>query len=215
MAAKIYKTASGLRVPSVTTVLSRFKQAEGLMHWAWQQGVDGNDYRDSREEAAGAGTLAHQMIEAHLLGLSPEAVDGPDEQIALAKEAFRGFLRWLESTKFIVKHTELSLVSNEHSFGGTLDCIGSVSGALVLGDWKSSNRIYSDYLAQLGGYAVLWEETHPGEILNEAHLLRFGKADASFHHHAWLRSTLEVGMRQFLLLREAYANDTILRKAVG
>lgn len=214
MAHKPYKTKDGTRVPSVTTVLSRFKQCDGLMAWAFQQGVDGKDFRESRDEAAGAGTLAHLMIEQYLIGGNPEAVDGPDEQMALAKEAYRGFLRWMESTKFQVTCTERSLISEQHRFGGTLDCVGILGGRLVLGDWKSSNRIYADYLAQLGGYALLWEET-TGEKLHEAHLLRFGKEDASFHHHAWLRSTLELGMDQFLLFRRAYENDRLLRKAVG
>lgn len=215
MASRRYKTLAGLTVPSVTTVLSRFKQAEGLMHWAWQQGIDGHDYKESRDEAAGAGTLAHLMIEQHLIGGDVNVIDGPEEQLEKAKSAFVGFLRWMDATKFEVKKTECPLVSEQHLFGGTLDCIGILGGMLVLGDWKSSNRIYADYLCQLGGYAILWEENNPGEKLQEAHLLRFGKEFADFHHHSWPRSVLEVGMDSFLGMRKLYENEKILRRAVG
>jgi hypothetical protein len=215
MAARLYKSSDGKRVPSVTTILSRFKQCDGLMAWAFQQGQDGLDFRESREDAAGAGTLAHQMIESFVLGDDPEYITGPEEQLALAREAFQGFRRWMDSTKFEIKHTEMGLVSDAYMFGGTLDCIGIVGGRHVLGDWKSSNRIYSDYLCQLGGYAILWEEQFPDKPLHEAHLLRFGKEDGSFHHHSWQRKTLDVGMESFLLLRKAYANESILKKAVG
>lgn len=215
MASRPYKLASGERVPSVTTVLSRFKQCDGLMAWAFQQGCDGKDFRESRDEAAGAGTLAHLMIEQHVLGGDVSTITGEEAQLTLAQEAFQGFLRWIKQTNFEIIRTEMPLISEKYRFGGTLDCIGKVDGRLVLGDWKSSNRIYSDYLCQLGGYALLYEENHPGERLEEAHLLRFGKEDGSFHHHCWKRSTLDVGIDSFLHLRAAYANEAVLKKAVG
>ena len=40
----------GQRLPSVTTVLSRFKDSGGLIHWAWSLGKEGKDYREERDK---------------------------------------------------------------------------------------------------------------------------------------------------------------------
>ena len=54
MATRVYKTQDGVRVPSVTTVISRFKEAGALMYWAWNEGKEGRDYRETRDAAADA-----------------------------------------------------------------------------------------------------------------------------------------------------------------
>ena len=56
-APKGYFTKDGKRVPSVTTILGKFKEAGGLMHWSWECGMKGLDYRQVRDAAADAGTL--------------------------------------------------------------------------------------------------------------------------------------------------------------
>lgn len=56
----------GKRVPSVTTVISRFKESGALMYWCWDQGRQGLDYRQTRDAAADAGTIAHAMVEAFI-----------------------------------------------------------------------------------------------------------------------------------------------------
>jgi hypothetical protein len=40
-----YRLADGTRVPSVTEILSRFKEGGALIHWAWRLGMEGEDYR--------------------------------------------------------------------------------------------------------------------------------------------------------------------------
>ena len=59
-----YYLVDGTRVPSVTTVLGRFKESGPLIHWAWGLGIQGKDYREERDKAADAGTLAHAAVAA-------------------------------------------------------------------------------------------------------------------------------------------------------
>src|SRR5262245_51951473 len=66
MVSHIYRNKMGRRLPSVTTILSRFKDSGALIHWAWSEGIEGRDYRETRSKAAVAGSLAHQMVEARL-----------------------------------------------------------------------------------------------------------------------------------------------------
>lgn len=93
-----YYTKAGRRVPSVTTILSRFKDAGGLIHWAntiayeayrearaaletadelsarvLRQAVlakpaDHCDYRVARDTAASVGTIVHERVDCFIRG---------------------------------------------------------------------------------------------------------------------------------------------------
>ncbi len=162
MVATIYRGKSGKRLPSVTTIMSRFKDSGALIHWAWSEGIEGRDYRESRDRAAAAGSLAHQMVEARLRAQPwkpPLPVD--QELIERARAGFDAYLTWERMTRIEFRHSEVALVSTAHEFGGTLDAIGEFDGNLALIDWKTSNAVYSDYLIQLAAYRALWEENFP------------------------------------------------------
>lgn len=208
---------NGERIPGVTTIISRFKPSGGLIHWAWQQGKDGKDYRETRDKAADAGTVAHDMVEADIYGavFDPTGIDL--ETVAKADGAFQAYKTWKTQTNLQVAEAELSLISKTHRFGGTIDAL-FVQGELALGDWKTSNAIYADYLIQLAAYKILWTENRPDQpITGGFHLLRFSKQEHSddpvaFSHHYW--SNLDLAERQFILYREAYDNDKRLGKLV-
>ena len=208
MAHHVYKTKDGKRVPSVTTVLGRFKDAGPLMHWAWECGKDGKDFRAERDKAADAGTLAHAAVEAHVRGKTVEW-SGEPEVVGRAQKAFGAFLEWADQTRLVVDKTELPLVSEKYGFGGTFDAI-LLRTKRAMGDWKSSNGIYGEYLAQLAAYGILWEENFPDEPLEGGfHLCRFDKTHGDFTHKWW--GELDAGRKYFLSLREAYEYDKELK----
>jgi hypothetical protein len=219
-----YRLADGTRVPGVTTILGKFKDPGALMFWAWKQGQDGKDFRDTSATACTTGNIVHDMIEANLLRqiytppTAKEAKVSDEELIRImgaADKAFAAFLEWREGSRLEIIATEEPAVSERHRFGGTFDAIAMLNGRLVMLDWKSSNGVYSDYLAQLGAYRLLWEENHPSDLLTGAQLLRVGKEDGSWHHHSWTLDTLDHGQRMFLLLREAYDIEAQLKKAAA
>jgi hypothetical protein len=198
------------KVPSVTTVLGRFKESGGLIHWAWEQGKSGKDYREVRDSAADCGTMAHEAVEKWLQGEEFKWVYPLSDVTQRAQRAFAAFMEWAGQTQLKVTHTEVPLISEKHKFGGTLDAM-LIQGKRSLGDWKTSNKVYSEYLVQVAAYGILWEENFPNEPIEGGfHLLRFDKEFGDFHHHWW--GELETAKRQFLLLREAYELDKELRK---
>jgi len=212
-----YRLKDGTRVPGVTTVTGRFKESGGLIHWAWDLGMNGIDYRQARDAAADAGTLGHDMIEAHILGNDPYKVEGPEDLLEKARQAYQAFKLWLEQTSLSITKTETPLVSEEFRFGGTPDAWGETSdGEVVLLDWKTSNRIYPEYLIQLACYARLLEENNVvnGKVAS-FHLLRVGKEFADFHHHSWPRPALAPAWRAFVLMRELYDLDKRLKGIAG
>ena len=204
-----YHTADGQRVPSVTTILSRFKESGGLIHWAWSLGKEGKDYREVRDQAADAGTLAHNMVEQFIHHEPVECPTEPASVVAKAKKSFEAFQEWARQTNLVVDKTEMPLVSEKYKFGGTFDAI-LVNGKRAMGDWKTSNAIYSEYLAQIAAYAILWEENFPDQPIDGGfHLLRFDKEYGDFHAHWW--GELDAGKRYFLAIRAAFAEDKELK----
>lgn len=200
----------GQKVPGVTSILSRFKESGALMYWAWKQGTEGLDFRESKQKAADAGTLAHDMVEHDIYGQPFDRSKHDPDLLAKADGAFQAYQEWKQQTDLQIAEAEVSLTSRMYRFGGTLDAL-FIKGKLALGDWKTSNGIYADYLLQLAAYQILWEENHPDKPIERGfHLLRFSKANnpndpISFSHHYW--SQLNVAKEQFLHLLAAYKLD--------
>ena len=261
-----YRAADGEKLPSVTTILSRFKDSTFLMRWVYKQGREHGeldlrghlwrqfagireakasisvapipkpvldviaktsrlwdcpepepaprDQYDKAGKAALAGTIAHDMVEQHILSgskseecqLPLSAAEAAPEIIEKAINAFRQYRAWAKTTRISVTHTELGLVSEKHRFGGTLDAVGKdAAGNIVLLDWKTSNGVYGDYLYQLAAYSLLLEENHPELTPRGFHLLRFAKESADFAHHAF--GELDQEREAFLLMRRLYEID--------
>jgi len=210
----------GKRVPGVTTIIGRFKDSGGLLWWAFEQGKSAergeiSSLYDRRDEAADAGTLAHNLVESFL---HDETMDNilaqiPDNDIGKkALQGYENFIRWKEDNKIRIYEQEMELVSKSYRFGGCPDAVGVNSrGELCLLDWKTSNNIYPDYLIQIAAYKQLWEENNPEQLITGGlHLLRFSKENADFAHHYW--SELDDAWEQFKLFRQAYENDKKLKK---
>lgn len=219
-----YRTKDGVKVPSVTTVLGRFKDSGGLIKWAYSQGREHENLamrdlpapthlHDNVEKAALAGTIAHDFIESYILDGAKEGerfaaikAKYADAEAAVktrAWNAYQQFLKWLSNTNITITHTEMGNVSEKYRYGGTLDAIGrDADGAVILLDWKSSNKIYGEMLIQLAAYALLLEENHPELIPTGYHILRVAKETADFGHHYY--GELEKEKKSFLLMRELY-----------
>lgn len=210
-------TVNGKRVPSVTTIIARcaLGGCDGLMSWAASLAREGVDWREAREEAGNAGTIAHNAVEAwirkeHFLW---EVQNGSEEAISRAKKAFEGFSEWAEQTNLTVTHTEIPLVSNVHLFGGTIDA-ALIKNLRSMGDWKTSNTFSIKFIIQLAAYGGLWNENFPDDpIVGGYHLCRFDKEYGDFSHRWW--SELDDGFEAFLIMRRLYELEKILRRRSG
>lgn len=203
MSHPVYKNKEGKKLPSVTTVIGKFKEAGGLIHWAWDLGMQGIDYRKVKDDAASAGTLAHLMVEADIRGHDqPKQDSQPDEIWQKALNAFGAYQEWRNQTQLKPEQSEVSLICECHQVGGTLDTI-MVQGKRSLGDWKTSNAVYPEYLIQLAAYRHLWEINNPDQpITGGFHLLRFSKAEGDFTHHFW--PNLDTAWEAFVCMRQLY-----------
>jgi hypothetical protein len=217
-----YSNAAGDKIPGTTTIIGRWKDSGGLIQWAYKSGRDherlvhqGREaprhLYDVVDEAALAGSIAHDMIEAHILGNTPVIPKCSEDVADRAENSFNQFLEWREQSRIEIVATERTYVSEKHQFGGTVDAVGrDGKGRIVLLDWKTSNAVYQDYLIQLAAYALLLEECAPEWTPQGFHLLRVAKESADFAHHFF--GELEDAKKAFVLMRELYKLDAGLKK---
>lgn len=151
----------GVWFPSVTTILGD-RPKPWLEKWREKWGV----LAERKTAAANAtGTAFHAGAEALVLG---EDVPYPANR-RLGKMLER-FEQWTVDSGFIVKETELHVVSKTHTYAGTFDATGylfdkrRVFKELVLCDWKTSSAIYPEMALQLAAYAQAYKEQTGIEI---------------------------------------------------
>lgn len=211
-----YRNRNGEKIPGTTTIVGRFKDSGALIYWAWNCGKEGKDIRNEKDSAADAGSCTHEMIDCHLH--NRKFLHGPWPALAIAKaeHAFLAYLDWADQNRLSVEASEISLISEQHQFGGTFDAVMR-GGHLRLLDYKTSNGLYPDMLIQVaGGYSILWAENFPDKPLAGIDLLRVSKPKAAddpvmFEHRHWSAELFPIAQEQFLLLRRAYDLDKRLK----
>lgn len=202
----------GERVPSVTTILGRCKESGGLIGWAWKMGAEGISLDDARKGTADVGSCVHDMIEAHLHDADAAEImtryRGAGVDMLAVDEAMGAYLRWREESRLTVTATEVALTVP--GWGGTVDAMArDEAGRLWVLDWKSSNAVYVDMLAQIAAYAHLWTAAR-GEAVHGGRLLRVSKG-GSVHEHRYERRHLDLGWGYFEAARGVYDADKLCK----
>lgn len=214
-----YRLIDGTQVPGNTDITRRFKDSTALINWARKDGFDQAKQglpkpNHSSRKALDIGTVGHAMIEFHMRGRSLGYIEDyaksllkGDDWIA-AQNAFKAYLRLVETFQFGASELELSIVSEKHRFGGTIDAVGMTGRRRVILDPKVRAKpvAYPEDLLQLAGYKILWEERFPDRPVDGGFFLlclpKDGGDCVPFHY-----PQLDAAVEQFLLLRKAYDLD--------
>ena len=187
-----YKLENGEGVPGVTTIIGQLNKP-ALIIWANRLGLQGIDSSKFRDDKADIGTLAHEMILAHLSKRKPETEDYSKNQIDAAENAFLSYLEWEKGHKIEPILTEKQLVSERYKYGGTLDFYGLVDGVLEVTDFKTGSGIYDEMWLQVSAYGNLVPgPTNRYRILNiprteDESFKEEVKTDLSLHFEAFLK----------------------------
>ncbi len=187
-----YQLLDGTWVPGASTVSNIHKDFQPLLGWAWGLGMKGLDFRKVRDDAADVGTVAHFMITCFLKGDEPDLSEFPDKIVEKAKGCFDKFVTTWEKEGLTFISNELSLVSEKHRYGGTLDIIASdKEGRITLIDEKTSKSIYDCYIMQLVAYEHLYNEQphswhpHTDQKISRRVIFRHGKGGAKDSQIRW------------------------------
>ncbi len=169
-----YYLNTGDSIPGVTTILNSILAKPALIQWAWQCGINGQDYRKVRDTAGDIGTITHLLIMHHLKNTTPDLSEYGQQDIGTAQNCMKSFYEWAKAHKLEPILVETPLSSDIYGYGGTPDCLAKVNGELELLDFKTSTAIWNDYFYQLAAYRQLVIEQGYKD-LNRARILRFGK----------------------------------------
>ena len=194
------------KLPSVTTIIGRFKNAIGLIIWSNQLGLKGLNYFDELKNAGNIGTNLHDLAELAILKKDYQLPEDPT-----VIHCFNQFLEWWDNLTCEVIWTEKKFTSKKLMFGGCPDLLVKKDGKYILVDLKTSKAIYSDMIIQLGSYKFLIEENMDIEI-DRAVIVRFPKDNDDTEIRKFTKEELAVGLKQFKLLRKAFDLDKDLNK---
>jgi genome maintenance exonuclease 1 len=152
---RFYITPNGVKLPSVTTVLSHFKK-KSLIEWRNRVGNAEADLIMNR--AATRGTKFHNMMESYLRN-EDDFLNGvmPD-----MKQSFRDMHETLDLIDNI-RYIESPLYSEKLGVAGRTDCIAEFAGIPSIIDFKTSRNEkkvewIENYFEQGTAYALMYEE---------------------------------------------------------
>ena len=198
-----YRTKSGILVPGVTTVLNLLAKP-ALIYWAWNLGMQGEDFRKVRDKAADIGTVAHYLVECHIKNEPQDLEDYPPRVVKTAWVAYKAFEDWCSTNKVETLACEEELVSEKYLFGGKIDWVArDAAGRVLLLDIKTSKGIYEEHKYQLAAYRAVWDEVHPDMKIDKAAIIKLDKVTGEFSYHPFdlLNKEFEI----FLHLRDIYS----------
>lgn len=202
MAHTIYKDKNSKRVPSVTTILSVISKP-ALYRWHNIMGLQGIDTNKFVNETAIIGSTAHKIIECHLKNEPEnfEDIECKEEHIEQARVSVSKYLEWESyQDEFEVIASELKLVSEKYSYGGTIDCIAKLNGVITLIDFKTCNSIWNEAKYQVSAYKKLAEEN--GYKIEQCVILRVGR-DAEENYFEYVPLTKKQTEQGFKIFKSA------------
>jgi hypothetical protein len=147
----------GVRVPGVTTITGVLNKP-ALVRWANRMGLDGIDTTKYVDNRAAMGTLAHNMVEAFLLGEEADTSEYSAEAIEAAENATLSFHAWAQNHKYKVIDVEMKMLSRKWRIGGTCDIYWILDDVYTLTDLKTGKGIYPDHKCQAMAYAQIMRE---------------------------------------------------------
>ncbi len=184
-----YYLSDGTQVPGGSTICKIGDDAGALIHWAWDLGRQGLDYRKERDKAADIGTIAHFLIECFLNNQVADLEDYDQADIEKALVCYNKFVDWWDEQSLEKVVTEVQLVNQPYKYGGTIDLISKKeNGDHVLLDFKTSKAISPSYWRQCAGYAALWDQNHDHKAdlrIKDHCIVRIGKKDEGDFEVVW------------------------------
>lgn len=196
---------NGIEYPSVTTITGMLDKP-ALLGWAANCAVDHitenlvvvrdptknvheieavlesarKAYSKKREDAASAGTMVHDAIEAHIKGEVYDYLlihDDPDIT-EKARAGFNAFLSWESKNKVEWLESEVQVFCELEGYAGRFDAIAMVNGHRYLIDFKTSKGIYPEMPVQICAYRQAYNEMYPKSKVENLALLHLDKETA-------------------------------------
>ena len=154
---------AGVRLPSVTTILSRTKDQSFLKKWKEKVGEDKAEV--IKNISSKRGTSMHKFIEAYILG------EGYEDLTSLGQQAKSMANKMIENSLLPIEEYFGSEVTLYYPglYAGTTDLIALHNDMETVIDFKQSNspkrkEWIEDYYMQIAAYAMAHDYVHGSKI---------------------------------------------------
>lgn len=168
------KASSWRRVSGSTTIIGIMDKSGALVGWAvklfkrfltkiieervitiYDIDEGAGLHKQFKETAATSGSLVHDWIEAYTKGFNPPMPDQP-----LVLQGVMAFKEWEKQENVHIIGSETLLYSKKYNFCGQADFIfyKDDPNRIYLGDYKTSNGLYSGVMMQTASYLRAIEE---------------------------------------------------------
>lgn len=164
---RYYTTEDGLRLPSMSTVLS-VRKKDDLKEWRARVGEEANRIGN---HAVKRGTRVHLLAEHYLC----RNIDGFQQAYRTAmpdaQANWLGVKAVLDTRLQELRASECQMFSRRLRIAGTTDCIGVFDGKVSVIDFKTSRKPkkrewIESYFIQGDGYGTMWQELS-GEVVEQ------------------------------------------------
>ena len=191
---RLYENPYGEPVPSVTTILSKTKDMTHLI--AWKKRVGEKKAQEIVTEAAGVGSIMHEMLEAWSLNQ-----EYTGKNMLQAKMMAETVIKNVEADIDEVWGSEVNLCY-PGLYAGTTDLVGIYKGRPTIMDFKQTNRPkkrewIDDYFMQAAAYGMAHNEVFGTKIEHTAIFM----CSRDCEWQLW-----EAGPEEFKVWEEKWAN---------
>ena len=153
----------GMRMPSVTTILSKTKDQSFLT--AWKNKVGHENAERIKNHSASRGTAMHKFLEKHVDGI------GYDDLTTLGREAKAMANKIIEDglSKVSEYYGSEGMLYYPDLYAGSTDLVCMHDGMETIVDFKQSNRPkreewVEDYYLQIAAYAMAHDSVYGSNI---------------------------------------------------
>jgi hypothetical protein len=160
-------------IPSVTWICGHYPKGVGFYKWLADKGWD--EAEAAKQAAGDKGSRVHKAIESLIDGeeITYETVftnrNGEEAELAVDEwDAITSFAEWCKDVKPKFLFSEITVISKEYGFAGTVDAIAKIDGQMYILDWKTSQSVWPEYELQLSAYKQALKEM--GKDVNGAKL---------------------------------------------
>ena len=166
---RFYKAPSGLKYPSITTVLGKQPgKQKGLQEWRKRVGAQQAAIISGK--AARRGTAFHHCVEDYLQNQKVDELVGKERNF-LAYHMFQEARSQLDDNIDQVVLQEQAMYSDIFKVAGRCDFIGVWNNEMAVVDFKTTTTMkkrewLEDYFIQCSAYSSMYEE-HTGEAVDK------------------------------------------------
>lgn len=190
---RTYKTPSGSKYPSITTVLHVL--TDGHIK-EWRERVGEEEANKISHRAAERGTAVHAIIENYINNLTDFSKGFMPHVLA----NFKSVQPILDERIGKVYAQEAALYSDYLGVAGRVDCVAEFDGKLSIIDFKTSRKPkkaewITSYFIQESFYAIAWEERTGKPITQLVTIVAVDNAPAQVfieHRDNWAPKLVEV-----------------------